>query len=101
MLNWALAGLAAVLWGTAYGWYFMPDLRRWLWRRRNRRKLAEVQRAQAYAAWMRRATPRRGAPPPRPQAAAAQEPQSRPPGVVIPFPGPRRTRPKPDGRTPR
>ncbi len=102
MLDWVLAGISAALWGTAYGWYFSNDIRRWLWRRRNRGRLAEIQRAQAYAAWMRRTAPPRGraVPPPQPQSqqslprsapapSAPREAPARPPGVVIPFPGPR------------
>ena len=92
MLNWVLAAVAAALWTTAYSWYFVGDLRRWLWRHRNRKLLAEAQRAQAYAAWTRRpGPPRARAVPPPPQQPPAPPAQPAPPpartgGVVIPFP---------------
>ncbi len=101
MLNWLLGTLAAALWGAAYGWYFQGDVRRWLWRRRNRRRLAEMQRAQAYAAWMRRTAPRRApqqsSPPPTwpaLPAPPASEAPPRPSAAIIPFPRSKGSRPK-------
>lgn len=99
MLNWILAAIAAALWSTAYSWYFVGDLRRWLWRHRNRKRIAEAQRAQAYAAWTRRPTPARARPVPPPTQAPSPPPQASPSpparagGNVVPFPERRRGRP--------
>jgi hypothetical protein len=92
MVNWVLAMVAAALWSTAYGWYFYPDIKHWLWRRRHRKYLAEIERAKAYAAWMRRQPPRaRSSPPPQPAytpapAPPAASPRPRPTATLIQFP---------------
>ena len=92
-MNAALATLAAVLWSTAYVWFFGRELRRW-WRGRHaRRAQAEAARARAravYAAWVR------DIPPPRSRAAVLPPPAPPPPrrrvpavtgrGAVVPFP---------------
>jgi hypothetical protein len=40
MLNWFLALVSAILWTTAFAWYFAPEIRRWWQRRRERRAKA-------------------------------------------------------------
>ncbi len=90
MLNTVLAWIAALVWTTAYGLFFMTDLRRW-WRGRAQRQAAaaaERERARrAYADWVRDIPPPPSRlpqmpPPPAPRPAAPQPPGA----VVIPFP---------------
>lgn len=89
MLNTVLAVTAVSLWSTAYGWFFVADLRRWRRGRARRRALAAVEHEQArraYAAWVRNIPP----PPPRGPRFPPPNPQPVVPpvrgGVVIPFP---------------
>jgi hypothetical protein len=90
MLDTVLAIAAGIIWGTAYGWFFATDVRRW-WRGRHRRRAlaaeAHEQEKRAYAAWVR------DIPPPRSRAAQFPPPPPAPPrqplpqgGTVIPFP---------------
>jgi hypothetical protein len=93
MLNTVLATVAAVVWSTAYGWFFVTDVRRW-WRARHVRRAREAaereQARLAYAAWVRNIPPPPSRepqlpPPPRPVAPPAR-------GVVVPFPRPAASR---------
>jgi hypothetical protein len=90
MLNTALGVTAALVWITAYTWFFAHELRRW-WRgrpaRRHRLMLEREQARAAYAAWVRNIPPPRDRrpiypPPPVPRAAPRLQPQ----GVVVSFP---------------
>ena len=91
MLNTVLAWVAATVWGTAYGWFFYHDVRRW-WRgralRRAREEWEREQARHAYAEWVRNIPPPRSRapvfpPPPQPAIPAAPPRQG---GEVIPFP---------------
>ena len=90
MLNTVLATAAAVVWSTAYGWFFLTDLRRW-WRGRHQRRARQQHERElarrAYAAWVRDMPPppsrRAELPPPLPPPPAVLPPKG---GVVIPFP---------------
>ncbi|MBN9509306.1 MAG: hypothetical protein J0I21_09370 [Alphaproteobacteria bacterium] len=93
-MNAALATLAAVLWTTAYAWFFGRELKRW-WRGRDaRRAQAEAARARAraaYSAWVRDIPPPPSRvpifpPPPAPPPPRRPGPAVARGGVVVPFP---------------
>ena len=91
MLDTVLAIAAGIVWGTAYGWFFATDVRRWWRARGSRRAQATAEREQAkraYAAWVRNIPPPRSRaaqfpPPPPPAPPRPPLPQG---GTVIPFP---------------
>ncbi len=99
MLNLALAAIAAVLWGGAYGWYFSRDIGQAMSRFRLRRELAQQRKALANEASTRsaapaRATPRAAQTRPRPGRLVALEAiptlpprpmTARPDAKILPF----------------